>query len=264
MFFQTVFASLLIILLGLGLCFAGYRFFVILVSVWGFIAGFHFGASILSNWFGQGFLTTVIGWVIGLLVGIFAATIAYLFYEAAVILLAGFVGYELGVGIMTWIGFQPGFITFLVGLGMALGLAALAVILRFPKLLIIVLTAFAGAGAILAGFFLAFGRISLADLQFGVVGAIVRAHWVWGILYLALAGVGMLIQWGTTEHHVHDAEVTSAATPVPTTDAVAATTLVAGTPVIDNPLAFHRNVSEWRVTASISDTAVTDTPPTSE
>jgi len=34
---------------------------VILVSIWGFFAGFHFGAAILSTWFGQGFLTTVIG-----------------------------------------------------------------------------------------------------------------------------------------------------------------------------------------------------------
>jgi hypothetical protein len=235
MFFQTVFTSLLIILLGLGLTFAGYRFFVILVSIWGFFAGFHFGASILSNWFGQGFLTTVIGWVIGLLIGIFAAAIAYLFYEAAVVLLAGFVGYELGVGVMTWIGFQPGFIPFLVGLGAALALAGLAVILRFPKILIIVLTALAGAGAILAGFFLAFGRISLADLQFGTIGAIVRDRWIWGVLYLALAGVGILIQWGTTEHYVHDAEVTGATTTLPATDAVAATTLIASTPVLDNP-----------------------------
>jgi hypothetical protein len=236
-FFQTVFTSLLIILLGLGLCFAGYRFFVILVSIWGFFAGFHFGASILSNWFGQGFLTTVIGWVIGLLIGIFAAAIAYLFYEAAVILLAGFVGYQLGVGIMTWIGFQPGFLTFLVGLGAALALAALAVILRFPKILIIVLTAFAGAGLILAGFFLAFGRIPLADLQFGEVGAIMRDHWIWGVLYLALAGVGVLIQWGTTEHYVHDAEVTGAAVAVspPAADAVATDTPVASTPASASP-----------------------------
>jgi hypothetical protein len=234
-FFQTVFTSLLIILLGLGLTFAGYRFFVILISIWGFFAGFHFGASILSNWFGQGFLTTVIGWVIGLLIGIFAAAIAYFFYAAAVVLLAGFVGYELGVGIMTWIGFQPGFIPFLVGLAGALALAALAVILRFPKLLIIILTAFAGAGLILAGFFLAFGRISLADLQFGEVGALVRDNWIWGVLYLALAGVGILIQWGTTEHYVHDAEITGATAPPPAADAVAADTPVASVPASDSP-----------------------------
>jgi hypothetical protein len=223
-FFQTVFTSLLIILLGLALCFTGYRFFVILVTIWGFFAGFQFGATIFTNIFGEGFLRTVASWVVGLLVALFTAAIAYLFYEAAVILLAGFIGYEIGIGIMTWIGFQPGFIPFLVGLAVALALAALAVLLRFPKILIIVLTAFAGAGAILAGFFLAFGRISIADLQFGVLGAIVRDSWIWSILYLALAGVGILFQWGTTEHYVHDAEVTGAATPLLTTDAAAAST----------------------------------------
>ena len=268
MFFQTVFTSLLIILLGLGLCFAGYRFFVILVSIWGFFAGFHFGASILSNWFGQGFLTTVIGWVIGLLVGIFAAALAYLFYEAAVILLAGFVGYELGVGIMTWIGFQPGFIPFLVGLAVALALAALAVILRFPKVLIIVLTAFAGAGAILAGFFLAFGRISLTDLQFGAVGAIVRDSWIWGVLYLALAGVGILIQWGTTEHYVHDAEVTGATATPPAADAVAADTPVAGAPASDSPATASSSTVIAPTTdgstngASVADAPTPDSPVT--
>jgi hypothetical protein len=229
-FFQTVFSSLLIILLGFALCFAGYRFFVILVTIWGFFAGFHFGATIFTNIFGEGFLRTVISWVVGLLVALFAAAIAYVFYEAAVILLAGFVGYEIGVGIMTWIGFQPGFIPFLVGLAVALAVAGLAVMLRFPKILIIVLTALAGAGAILAGFFLAFGRISIEDLQFGAVGAIVRDSWIWGILYLALTGVGVLLQWGTTEHYVHDAEVTGSAAMVPATGATAANMPIAGTP----------------------------------
>jgi len=168
-----------------------------------------------------------------LLVGIFAAAIAYLFYEAAVILLAGFVGYELGVGVMTWIGFQPGFITFLVGLAGAL--AGLALLLRFPKILITILSALAGAGAILAGFFFAFGRIALPDLQFGEVGAIVRDHWIWGVLYLALAAVGVLIQWGTTEHYVHEAEVTGAAVSVSPPAADATDTAVAGAPASDSP-----------------------------
>ena len=42
---------------------------------------------------------------------------------------------------MTWIGFKPGFLPFLVGLVFALGIAALAIFLRFPKLLVIVLSA---------------------------------------------------------------------------------------------------------------------------
>jgi hypothetical protein len=210
MFFQIVLASLLIILMGLGLCFGGYRFFTILLPIWGFFAGFQFGATIFTNLFGQGFLSTVISWVIGLLVAIAAAALAYLFYAGAVILLAALVGYELGVGIMTWIGFKPGFIPFLVGLVFALGIGALAVFLRFPKLLIIGLTAFAGAGAILAGFFLALGRISLDSLRFGEVGAILRDSWLWGLLYLAIATVGFAFQWRTTQHFILEGATTEA------------------------------------------------------
>jgi hypothetical protein len=199
MFFQTVFVSLLLILMGLAMCFAGYRVFVILLPIWGFFAGFQFGATIFTNIFGEGFLRTVISWVIGLLVAIFAAVLAYLFYAVAVVLLAGFVGYQLGVGIMTWIGFKPGFLPFLVGLVFALGIAALAIFLRLPKLLVIVLTALGGAGTILAGFFLALGRISLDSLQFSEIGAILRDNWLWGLLFLAIAALGFYFQWRTTQ-----------------------------------------------------------------
>jgi hypothetical protein len=257
MFFQTVFWSLLIILLGLGLCFAGYRFFRILLPIWGFFAGFQFGATIFTNLFGQGFLSTVISWVIGLLVAIAAAALAYLFYEAAVILLAGFVGYELGVGIMTGIGFQPGVIPFLVGLACALAIGVLAVALRFPKLLILFLTAFAGAGGILAGFFLAFGRISLDSLRFGEVGAIVRDSWLWGVSYLALAAAGFAIQWGTTENFVLDAAATESAATLP-----AAATVAAATPASNSPApATDRSANGASLAdASTSEPPVTDTP----
>ena len=199
MFFQTVLVSLLLILLGLAMTFAGYRFFVILLPIWGFFAGFQFGATIFTNIFGEGFLRTVLSWVVGLLVAIFAAVLAYLFYAVAVVLLAGFVGYQLGVGIMTWIGLKEGFLTFLVGLIFALGIAALAIFLRLPKLLILILTAFAGAGTILAGVFLAVGRISVESLRFGEVGAILRDNWLWGLLYLVIAAIGFYFQWRTTQ-----------------------------------------------------------------
>jgi hypothetical protein len=260
-----VFTSLLVIMLGLALCFTGYRFFTILVSIWGFFAGFQFGATIFTNIFGEGFLRTIISWVVGLLVALFTAAIAYLFYEAAVILLAGFIGYEIGIGVMTWIGFQPGFIPFLVGLAVALALAALAVMLRFPKILIIVLTALAGAGAILAGFFLAFGRISIADLQFGALGAIVRDSWIWSILYLALAGVGILIQWGTTEHYVHDAEVTGATAPLAITAAAPADTAMTSasasdSPAITNSSAPSRPFADGSANGTaVADASITDT-----
>ncbi len=236
MFFQIVLASLIIIVMGLGLCFGGYRFFTILLPIWGFFAGFQFGATIFTNLFGQGFLSTVISWVIGLLVGIFAAVLAYLFYAAAVVLLAGLVGYELGAGIMTWIGFKPGFIPFLVGLVFALGIVALAIFLRLPKALIIVLTAFAGAGAILAGFFLALGRISLDSLKFGEVGAILRDSWLWGLLYLAIAAVGFAFQWQTTQSFILEGAATEAGI-APSDEAIVTDIPSDAAPVTDTPSA---------------------------
>jgi hypothetical protein len=199
MFFQTVVVSLLLILMGLALCFAGYRLFVILLPIWGFFAGFQFGATIFTNLFGQGFVSTVISWVVGLLVALTAAVVAYLFYAAAVVLLAGLVGYELGVGIMAGFGVQEGFLTFLVGLLVGVALVALALYLHLPKLLILILTAFAGAGTLLAGIFLALGRISLDNLRSGEVGALLRDSWFWGLLFLAIAALGFYFQWRTTQ-----------------------------------------------------------------
>jgi len=221
MFFQTVFTSLLVIMLGLALCFTGYRFFTILVSIWGFIAGFQFGATIFTNIFGQGFLSTVISWVVGLLVAIFAAAIAYLFYAAAVVLLAGFVGYQLGIGIMAGLGFQDGWLTFLVGLLVGLAWVAVAIYLHFPKVLVLILTSLAGAELLLGGVFLALGRITLTGLRFGAVGAIVRDNWLWGLLYLAIAAIGFYFQWRTTQSFV--VEEYSAENPFATTGTSAAT-----------------------------------------
>jgi hypothetical protein len=227
MFFQTVFTSLLVIMLGLALCFTGYRFFTILISIWGFIAGFQFGATIFTNIFGQGFLSTVISWVVGLLVAIFAAAIAYLFYAAAVVLLAGFVGYQLGIGIMAGLGFNDGWLTFLVGLLVGLAWVAVAIYLHFPKVLVLILTALAGAELLLGGVFLALGRITLTGLRFGAVGAIVRDNWFWGLLYLAIAAIGFYVQWRTTQNFV--VEEYSAENPFTTTGTTAGANATMGT-----------------------------------
>src|SRR5215831_1204874 len=122
MFVQTVLVSLLLILMGLALSLAGYRFFTILLPIWGFFAGFQFGATLFTNIFGEGFLSTVVSWVVGLLVALTAAVLAYLFYAAAVVLLAGFVGYQLGIGVMAGFGVQEGWLTFVVGLLVGLAL----------------------------------------------------------------------------------------------------------------------------------------------
>jgi hypothetical protein len=198
MFFQTILVSLIAILLGLALTLGGYRFFVILLPIWAFFAGFSSTASAVTGFWGTGFLTTVLSWVLGLLVGLLFAALAYLFYYAAIVILGATVGYQLGVGFMTWIGVNLGLVSALVGVALAVIFAIGVWYLKVPKLLIIVLTSLAGAASLLAGVFLAFGKISLADLQWGAVGAVVRQSWWWTLVYLVLAGIGIGAQWVMT------------------------------------------------------------------
>jgi len=194
MFFQIVFVSLLKCLIGIGLCFAGFRLFVILLPVFGFFAGFLITAQAIQELFGGGFLATTSSWVFGFVVGAVFAVVAYLFYYGAVVVLAASIGYEFGVGLMSGLGVNAGFLLFIVGVVVALVLAVAVVFLNLPQLFIIVLTALAGAGMILTGILLALGRVSLTELNLGLVGAFIRSSWLWSLVYLAIVAFGILVQ----------------------------------------------------------------------
>lgn len=194
MFFQTVFVSLLQLLFGLVVCFAGFRLFVILLPLWGFFAGFLASAEAIQQLFGGGFLATVSSWVFAFFIGVLFALTAYLFYYAAVALLAVIVGYELGAGLMVGLGISSGFLQFIVGLAVAAAFTAAVILLNLPKVFIVTLTALAGASMALTGILLALGRVSLTELQWGLVGAFVRSSWLWSLVYLAIVAMGVVVQ----------------------------------------------------------------------
>lgn len=194
MFFQTVFVALISLLLGLCVCFAGYRLFVILLPIWAFFAGFATTAEAIQDLFGGGFLATVGSWAFALVIAVLFAVAAYFFYYAAVVILAAIVGYEIGGGIVSALGMTSGFLHFIVGLVLALVLSVAVVFFNLPKAFIVVLSALAGAEMILAGVLLALNRISLEDLRWGAVGAFLRSSWFWGLAFLAIAGAGIAVQ----------------------------------------------------------------------
>src|SRR5438128_3993489 len=124
MAFQDFLIGLLVLLVGAAFCFAGYRFFRVLIAIWGFFAGFLIGASGVVVLFGGGFLATVLGWIVGVVVGLIIAAVAYFFYVVAVVILGASVGYWIGIGLMSAIGFSSqGFLTVLVGIIAAVVLA---------------------------------------------------------------------------------------------------------------------------------------------
>lgn len=190
--------GLLGILIGLGFTFWGFRLFLILLPIWGFFAGFLFGAHATTALFGDGFLATTLGWVIGFVVGIVFAALSYLYYWFAVVFIGASLGYAAGLGVLGWLGNGgDNFMGFLFGLVGAIIVAAIVVLLRLPKYLVIVLTAIGGAFAAVTGLALIFKQVTLDELKGGIVGALSQVNdlpWLWGLGAVILAGVGIAYQ----------------------------------------------------------------------
>ena len=195
----TVTLVLFAVLLGAAFCFAGYRFFLVLLPILGFFSGFWLGAYSTSLLLGTGFLATVTGLVVGLVVGIIGAVLSYLFYLAGVVIIAAAFGGVVGSGVMSALGFDAGLIMALVTIASGVIAAGLTLLLNLQKLVIIVFTAMAGSLLLLLAGTLIVGQVTVSQLQAG--GNFLRpgfqGSWFWGLGWLALTLIGVVIQLRT-------------------------------------------------------------------
>jgi hypothetical protein len=192
-----ILVGLLALAIGLAFTFWGFRLFLILLPIWGFFAGFLLGANAITYLFGDAFLATTFGWVVGFLVGILFAVLSYLYYWIAVILLGGVLGYQIGLGVLTWIGFSAdGWITFLLALIVGVLFAIGFLITAMPAVLVIVATALGGAGAAIAGVIIALGLEPVTGMNGGIWGVYKNDELsiIWLIAAIALAVVGAYYQ----------------------------------------------------------------------
>jgi hypothetical protein len=202
MTFQDFLIGALILLAGAAFCFVGYRFFRILIAIWGFFAGFNLGTAAMTALFHNAFLGTTTGIILGLVIGLVFAALAYFFYYFAVVLLGASAGYELGSGLIGAIGLNnQGLVAVIVGVVLAVVFALLILVLNLPKLLIMVFTALGGAIAMLAGLLILVGQVKVAYLQYGDAVALVKASWFWSIVAIVLAVVGFLAQWRSMQEY---------------------------------------------------------------
>jgi len=198
----TVVIGIVAIALGGGWMLLGYRLALILLPIWGFFAGFLFGAHVLQELVGQGFLATTISWVGGAIAGLVFAALAYLYWYLAVVIAFASVGYWLGWGVMTLIGFSGmGLATFGIGLVVGAVLAVLAVMTGVPLVALVVISALGGAHAFIAGVLILMGVIAVMDLGTGVVTAIIAANVGWWLAALGLALVSTIFQLRTIGEH---------------------------------------------------------------
>ena len=158
---EGILVGLLAIAIGLAWAFYGLKLFVILLPIWAFFFGLVTGAQWASEVFGKGdagFFITTLSWIIGIVFGLVLAAIAFFWYYAAVVIMVGALGYMLGVGFFEWLGFGTGLIALVVGLLLGAVFAVAAFLLGVPALLVVVVSAFSGAAAVVNGVGILLGR----------------------------------------------------------------------------------------------------------
>ena len=192
----TITLAIFGLLLGAALCFAGYRFFLVMLPIWGFFAGVWLGAYAVTAIFGTGFLSTVTGLIVGIVAGIICAVLSYLFYAIGVAIVSGALGAALGSGIMTALGFDPGFLVTVVAIVSALVAVGLTFVLNLQKWVIIALSAIGGADLLVLSGLLLIGRVTVEQLQISgnLLKPIIQDSWFWLIAWLVLAVAGIVVQ----------------------------------------------------------------------
>lgn len=191
---EAFFIGLFTLLIGLGITFAGYQFFRVLIPIWGFFAGFVWGADAIAVGLGTGFLATLLGWTVGFVVGALVGVFAYMFYEIAVGVLVGSFGYWLVGSFLLGIGFNPGFFVSTIAILSGVALAVVALYFKAPKGLLVFFSSLAGATATIGGFLVMFGILPPAILGTGLLNAIIGGSFFWTLTWLALAVIGGITQ----------------------------------------------------------------------
>lgn len=185
----------LLLIAGLGLTFMGLRVFMLLLPVFGFISGFFLGASLVASWLDEGFLTTIAEWTVGIILGVLFAALSYLYWYVGAILAAASVGAVIGMMLMAALGVDSERVIWLAAFiaGGLFGL--LALILRLPIYVVMVNTAIGGAIITVTSVLLIFDQVEAEQLRWGAAWATINTSWVWWLLTVVLAAVGIAVQW---------------------------------------------------------------------
>ena len=201
---MQILIGLIIGLIGLAVCFAGLRFWFILLPAFGAVTGFFVGARVMQDIFGTGFLSTATSWIVGIILGIALALLSWFVWYAGAIIMAGAVGASLFSGVLHAIFSNPwGIVLFGVAAIGAIIFAVGALILNLPIYIVIVNSALGGASLAIAGLLVLLGTVTTTELANGATVAVVDearfqgAGWLWVLLWIILAVAGIFFQLRT-------------------------------------------------------------------
>lgn len=186
---QIVFLAVLCLSIGLVSAFFGYPLMRFLLPIWAFLAGLGTVFTLIADGF--------IGWVLGVLVGLVAACLTYLFLTVGLAIVGAAFGASLSATLVTAAGFDPN-TGFIVNLGVAIIFSGIAVV--FSKYFVMAATSLAGATGVVTGLLLLLPN-GLAPEQIqlgGPVDPLLKSSIVAVLLWIILSGAAMIHQYRTS------------------------------------------------------------------
>jgi hypothetical protein len=191
---NDIMVGLIALVVGLIVTFAGYAALRAVIALFGAFAGFGLGAALGASIPVGGVAGTVTLWLCALLGALLLGWLAYAFYQVGVLLGLASIGFSLGVALMLALGAQSGWLVWTVGALVAVVLVVVGLIGDLPAILLIVLTALAGANLVVTGVMLMTGTVSLRLLEAAGSALPPGQSWWWGLGSLVLAAFGMIAQ----------------------------------------------------------------------
>ena len=186
--------GLLAIIAGGAMLVAGQLVLRLVIPIWGFFAGFAFGAGIVADFADEHFLGTLLGWVLGLVFAVIFAILAYLYYYVAIVIAMGAAGFAIGSGIVLALGISWNWVAVLVGLAVGILVGLVSVFGNVPMIMLVFIGSIAGAVGVVGGLMLLVGALNTSDFSRGDFTDTVSNSWAWSLLLLVLAAGGILVQ----------------------------------------------------------------------
>ena len=198
---QTVTLGVLAIVAGVVFCFRGYGALRVIIPIWAAFAGFYLGAGLVANNDDGVLLSSPTGWIVGLVVGLLFAALAYAYYAVAVVISMAAAGFTLGSSAVIALGLSWNWVVVLAGVAVGVALAALAIITDLPMVLLVVVSAIAGASAIIFGVLMVSGALVSDRIDSAEVSAQLTDRWWLYIVYVVLAAIGIVSQMRAAHAH---------------------------------------------------------------
>jgi hypothetical protein len=193
---EGIIIGLLGIALGAAFCVAGFRYFLLVLPIWGLFVGFTTGAAATATLLGEGFLGSALGIAVGVVLAIVFALLSWFYWWGAVAVIAGTLGFAITHAILAAIGFNAdGFLSTLIALASGVLVAVVALAVNAPKYIAIILTALAGAAWLTVGVALVPGIIKTTELDQGPLAALFNTNGIlWILIWIVVAVAGIVAQ----------------------------------------------------------------------